>query len=100
MDEKAKNAVFENLTVDNDNRRYIRAAENYCKHWNENYKENRGLLFYGGTGRGKTTLAYCIANRLTDRGISVKAMSVNAMIQRVRDSYSKKGRERRSRIKS
>lgn len=100
MDEKAKNAVFENLTVDNDNRRYIRAAENYCKHWSENYKENRGLLFYGGTGRGKTTLACCIANRLTDRGINVKAMSVNAMIQRVKDSYRNKGENGEAELKA
>lgn len=100
MDEKAKNAIFEKLTVNNDNRRYIRASENYCEHWNENYKANRGLLFYGGTGRGKTTLACCIANRLTDKGVNVKVMSVNAMIQRVKDSYRNKGENGETEIKA
>lgn len=100
MDEKAKNAVFKNLTVKDDNRRYIRAAENYCKHWNENYKANRGLLFYGGTGRGKTTLACCIANRLADKGINIKVMSVNAMIQRVKDSYRNNGEKGETELKA
>ena len=100
MDDKAKKSVFENLTIRNDNRRYIRAAENYCKHWNENYKANRGLLFYGGTGRGKTTLAFCIANRLADKGVNIKAMSVNAMIQRIKDSYRNNGENGETALKA
>ncbi len=100
MDEKARAAVFGSLIIDDDNRRYIQAAKNYCEHWSENYNENRGLLFYGGTGRGKTTLACCIANRLTDDGINVKAMTVNSMIQRVKDSFRNNGEDGETALKA
>lgn len=100
MDKKALAAAFESLTIDDDNRKYIQAAENYCEHWSENYKKNRGLLFYGGTGRGKTTIACCIANRLTDNGIGVKAITVNAMIQRVKNSFRNNGENGETALKA
>ena len=100
MDEKAQAAVFDGLIIDDDNRRYIQAAKNYCEHWSENYKENRGLLFYGGTGRGKTTLACCIANRLTDDGINAKAMTVNSLIQRVKDRFRNNGENGETALKA
>lgn len=100
MDKKAQSAVFENLTIDDDNKKYIQAAENYCVHWAENYKANRGLLFYGGTGRGKTTIAFCIANRLINNGIGVKAITVNAMIQRVKDSFRNNGENGETALKA
>lgn len=100
MDEKARQAVFDKLTISAENKRYIDAAENYCKHWAENRRQNRGLLFYGGTGKGKTTLACCMANRLIDDGIAVKLTSVNALIQRVKDSYRNHGEDGETAIKA
>lgn len=101
MDEKARQATFENLTVTAENKRYIQAAENYCKHWEENKKANRGLLFYGETGRGKTTLACCIANSLiTNNVVAVKMTCVNALIQRVKDGYRNEGENSDTAIKS
>lgn len=99
MDEKARAAVFEKLAVTEKNKKYIMAAENYCRQWEQNKRENNGLLFYGMPGRGKTTIACCIANRLLDMGVAVKAMSVNDMLQRVRDSYDKFGQDGETELK-
>ena len=99
MDNKARSATFENLTVTEENKKYIMAAENYCRQWELNKRENNGLLFYGKTGRGKTTIACCIANRLLDMGVSVKAMSVIDMLQRVRDSFDRYGTDGETELK-
>lgn len=99
MDEKARAATFEKLKIDDDNRRIASAAENYCRQWEQNRRDNNGLLFYGKPGRGKTTIACCIANRLLDMGVSVKAMSVNDMIQRVKDSFDKNGQDGETELK-
>lgn len=99
MDEKARAATFEKLKVDDDNRQIANAAENYCQQWEQNKRDNNGLLFYGKPGRGKTTIACCIANRLLDMGVSVKAMSVNDMIQRVKDSFDNYGQDGETELK-
>lgn len=39
-------------------------ARRYCTHWEEMYRENLGLLFWGRPGNGKTFAAACIANAL------------------------------------
>lgn len=99
MDEKARAAVFEQLEVTDENKKYIQAAEHYCRQWKQNKRENNGLLFYGMPGRGKTTIACCIANRLLDMGVAVKAMSVIDMLQRVRDSYDNFGQDGETELK-
>lgn len=42
-------------------------ARNYITHWEEVYRENMGLLFWGRPGNGKTFAAACIANALLER---------------------------------
>ena len=91
MDERGREAVFDKLEVNSENRKYICAAKRYCDEWAENYKNNHGLLFYGGPGRGKTTLACCIANRLLSEGVAVKAVGINSLIQRAKSSYGDGG---------
>ena len=46
-------------------------ATKYCARWREMYKENIGLLCWGGVGTGKTYFAACIANTLLDDGVPV-----------------------------
>ena len=42
-------------------------ARRYAAHWEEMYRENMGLLFWGRPGNGKTFAAACIANALLER---------------------------------
>lgn len=61
-----------------------RAAKKYVENFWEAYKMNRGLLFFGTVGGGKTFLAVCIANALLDKGIPCYVTSfprIASMIQ-------------------
>ena len=62
------------FTGPNDNhasRRLYKIATRYVEHFDTMLKENKGLLFFGPTGTGKTFTAACIANALLDKGIPV-----------------------------
>ena len=43
----------------------------YCRQYAAAFPDGGNLLFVGGTGLGKTFLSACIANAVTDRGVSV-----------------------------
>lgn len=45
----------------------LEQARRYTEHWEEMYRENIGLLFWGKPGNGKTFAAACIANALLEK---------------------------------
>lgn len=45
------------------------AAKRYVEKWQENRQNNRGLLFYGDVGTGKSFMAGAIVNALIDKGV-------------------------------
>ena len=50
----------------------MREIHTYCKQYVNQFRSNyENLLFYGGTGIGKTFLSNCIAKELLDRSFSV-----------------------------
>ena len=62
-----RTATFEN---DNGSNTELTArAKRYADKWDEIREKNIGLLFWGGTGNGKTYTAACVANALIDKGI-------------------------------
>lgn len=62
-------------------------ARSYVVNFRDAYRENIGLLIYGGLGTGKTFLAGCIANALLDAGISVKMTSLQKLIEAANADY-------------
>lgn len=50
------------------NAKISKVAHNYVENFREMYKQNKGLLFYGSVGTGKTFISSCIANELIERG--------------------------------
>ena len=63
-----------------ENDAYIRKAKRYCEKWDEIYKNNNGLLLWGGVGTGKTFFAGCIANELIENSVSVLMTSLSKII--------------------
>ncbi len=58
----------EKLTPKQNMYKILEATEDFCNNFN---KTNMNLLFYGGTGLGKTFICNCIAKSLIEREISV-----------------------------
>lgn len=58
----------EKLTPKQNMYNILQASEDFCNNF---YKTNVNILFYGGTGLGKTFMCNCIAKSLIDREISV-----------------------------
>lgn len=57
----------------------IEAAHYYADHFDRFLAENKGLMFLGGVGTGKTFAACCIANALIDKGYSVWVVTAGAL---------------------
>jgi len=58
----------EKLTPKQNMYNILEASEDFCNNF---YRNSLNLLFYGGTGLGKTFMCNCIAKALIDREISV-----------------------------
>ena len=57
-------STFEN--ADGRNAEYLSFCKEYCDSWPQMYKENIGMLLWGGVGTGKSYAAACIANEILD----------------------------------
>lgn len=69
MEEKYRNATFENAIINEYNGKNIKRCRKYAEGFDEMYKESQGLLLYGDVGTGKSWSAACICNYLIRRGI-------------------------------
>lgn len=67
MDERLRDATFENFQQTKQNARTLKLCRRYAERFDEMMEKNQGLLFYGGVGTGKTYAAACIANYLLER---------------------------------
>lgn len=68
-------------------------AEKYAQRWEKAYRENIGLLLYGGVGTGKTFFAACIANSLLDRGIPALMTNMPKIINALSGMYGNEKNE-------
>lgn len=59
----------------------IEAAHYYADNFDRFLAENKGLMFLGGVGTGKTFGACCIANALIDRGFSAWVITAGNLIR-------------------
>lgn len=54
----------------------ITVAKRFADSFPEILKAGKGLLLYGGVGKGKTFLAACIANQLIDNGYTARLLTM------------------------
>lgn len=67
MDDRLRDATFENFQQTEKNARNLKLCRRYAEHFDDMLEKNQGLLFYGGVGTGKTFAAACIANHLLEQ---------------------------------
>lgn len=93
MDKKFEHETFENWNDDVGSKQIKEIGKRYCKNFQEAKKNGLGLLIYGPPGNGKTYVSNCIANNLLSNGIPVICVSINSLLERIRQTYSKWGKE-------
>ncbi|NEZ46130.1 ATP-binding protein [Clostridium niameyense] len=93
MDEKFKNSRFDNWDFSKGTKRMYDIGNKYIKGFKDMKKESIGLLIYGEPGNGKTHTVACIANELISRMVPVICVSINALLDRIKDTYNRFGNE-------
>lgn len=81
IETKFKKARLLDYTVTNDNRRVFDLAQKYVSGFQEMYRENQGILFWGEVGTGKSHTAACIANELIEHMHTVIMTSFVKILQ-------------------
>lgn len=84
MDDKYKEARFENYNTTDKNSKAFRTAERYVQEFQTMFSENQGLLFYGPVGTGKSFTAACIGNALMDKCVPVIMTSFVKILQNIK----------------
>ena len=86
MDAKLKSATLKTFTQKEDNQKLYTIVKNYVDNCETFYKSNRGLLFWGTVGTGKSYAAACIANELLNRKTPVVMTSFVKVLQVIQDN--------------
>ena len=86
MDAKLKSATLKTFTQKEDNQKLYTIVKNYVDNFETFYKSNRGLLFWGTVGTGKSYAAACKANELKNRKTPVVMTSFVKVLQVIQDN--------------
>ncbi len=93
MDAKFTEMTFENWDFLKGDRKMYNTGIRYVEKFPELKSEGIGLLIHGDPGNGKTYLSCCIANRLLQKYIPTVCVSINALLDRIKETYNKYGNE-------
>lgn len=93
MDSKFEQCNFLNFDVDEENKKYFNMCKKYVENFQEIKDKNMGMMFYGLPGRGKSYLAFCIANELISKMTPVIAISSIGLLSKIKETYKSYGSE-------
>lgn len=93
MEESFFFKTFENWDVLRGDKRLLTLGKKYVDGFFEVKREGLGLLITGGGGNGKSYLSFSIANELLKRGVPVICISINGLLERIRETYNSLGRD-------
>ncbi|MGL4742672.1 MAG: ATP-binding protein [Sarcina sp.] len=98
MDKQFFSATFQNWDKSIGNQKIFNITSKYAAGWKQMKNENIGLLLYGDAGNGKTYATSCIANYLMAKEVPVIACGINAILQRIQNTYNSYGKEGESNV--
>jgi len=98
MDTKFRKSTFENWDFNKGSKQMYELGKRYAENFKQCKSEGLGLLIYGQPGNGKTYLVSTIANELLKHFIPVICVSINSLLDRIQQTYSKWGKEAESDI--
>ena len=89
MDSKFRKETFKNWDKQKGSRTYYNIGMKYCKNFKEIRTEGLGMMLQGRPGNGKTYLSNCIANYLLDTFTPVISISINDLLDRLKQNYNR-----------
>lgn len=98
MDKKFKQCTFETWDHKKGSEKIFKICRKYAENFKEAKENNLGLLIYGEPGNGKTHSASCIANYLMLRGVPVICVSIDKLLERIKETYNSYGKEGESTV--
>ena len=98
MDKKFAASTFDNWDFNKGSRQMYMLGKKYAANFKECKNKGLGLLVYGEPGNGKTYLASAIANELLKQYVTVICVSINALLERIQETYNKWGNEAESNV--
>lgn len=93
MDSKFRTCTFENWNHNLGSEKIFEIGKKYSMGFKEMKKQGVGLLIYGNPGNGKTYVSSCIANTLMNNLTPVIIVSINALLDRIKQTFSSWGKE-------
>jgi DNA replication protein DnaC len=88
---KWENVTFENFEPRKGTERACKACINYAEQFPSVQSRGIGMYLFGTSGSGKTRLAASIANKLLDKGISVKWWNVTSLYLEIQGTFNGNG---------
>lgn len=93
MDEKFKQCTFAEWDHKKGSKKLFNVTSKYASNFKAAKENNLGLMLHGEPGAGKTHAASCIANELLSQGIPVICVSINKLLERIKETYNSYGKE-------
>lgn len=85
--------TFDNWDFNKGSRAMYNLGTKYANSFKKVKKQGLGLLIYGSPGNGKSYLSFAIANDLLQKQQPVICISINGLLERIRETYSRWGKE-------
>ena len=93
MENRFFSKTFENWDFNIWDKKLYNLGTKYTENFKKIKEKGLGLLITGGVGNGKSYLSFAIANGLLQKGVPVVCISINGLLERIRETYSKWGKE-------